>query len=267
MALALLFADDSVMYLDAVTNYTKSYSSNISNHPIDKSAVITDHVSKNNPSFSIKGVISAADFHTTYVRAPDFEEENVSLEYDQPVEGAVIKSPSSMLDYLPGSVQQFLSSTNPTEVAVDPFRGYSHQVARDRLYKAWESSEIITLLDYDYDFVNGRSVHVKRIENCLIQNYTDNEDAQTGDALEFTITFIKVRFAYLKEVDIQVTQSDVSDSAASKTEGGDESSGEDSNAERKKNKMLWEEAKATPAAKELVNDFNLIKSALLNLRG
>ena len=229
MALALLFQDDSVMYIDAVENYTKSYNSSLSNHPIDGSAVITDHVTKDNPSFSLKGVISAADFHTTYTRHQELLDENINTEFDQPVNGVQITNPSTVLDYLPGSIQQFLTSTNTAEVTSDPFRGFSHQVARERLDRAWKKSEIITILDYDYDITTGRSVSVRRIENCLIQNYTDNEDVSTGDAFEFTISFQKVRFAYLKEVDIRVTQaskpsSEVSDETSGESDKGDVSS-------------------------------------------
>lgn len=223
MALAFLFEDDSVMYIDAVESYSKSYSSNIAKHPIDKSAVITDHVSRDNPTFSLKGIISAADFHITYTRSPELLEENIDPAYNAPVDGAVISSTASLLDYLPGSVQQFLSSTNPTTVTVDPFRGFSHQVARDRLNQAWEKSELIILLDYDHDITTGRSVSVRRVEDCLIQNYTDNEDAQTGDSFEFTITLEKVRFAYLKEVDIRVTQASVADASAGEEDKGDQS--------------------------------------------
>lgn len=268
MALALLFTDDSVMYLDAVTNYTKSYSSNISNHPIDKSAVITDHVSKDNPIFSIKGVISAADFHTTYLRPRDFEEENIGTEYNQPVNDAVIKAPSTRLDYLPGSIQQFLSSTNDVSVTVDYFRGYSHQVARDRLGTAWSNSEIITLLDYDYDYTTGRTVHVKRIQNCLIQNFTDNEDSTTGDSLEFTITFQKVRFAYLKEVDIQVARSEVSDAAAGESEEGEQGTGNGgSDTEENKNQNAWQKMKGTALGEELIGDIDNVTSFVTNLFG
>lgn len=222
MALAFLFEDGSVMYIDAVESYSKGYSSNIARHPIDKSAVITDHVSRDNPTLNLKGVISAADFHVTYTRSPELLNENIDPAYNTPVEGAVISSPSSLLDYLPGSVQQFLSSTNPASVTVDPFRGFSHQVARDRLNRAWENSELIILLDYDHDISTGRSVSVRRVEDCLIQNYTDNEDVQTGDSFEFTITLEKTRFAYLKEVDIRVTKTSVADASAGEEDKGDQ---------------------------------------------
>lgn len=223
MALALLFEDDSVMYVDAVETFTKGYNSSIATHPIDKSAVITDHVSKDNPSFSFRGIISAADFHTSYTRSPEMLNENIDSAFNQPVNDLRIDSPAATLNYLPGSVQQFMSSLDQTVVSSDPFRGFSHQFARERLNRAWENSELITLLDYDHDISTGRSVSVKRVEDCLIENYTDNEDIQTGDSFEFTITLRKVRFSYLKEVDIRVTQAAVSDGAAAEEDKGDQS--------------------------------------------
>ncbi len=260
MALAFLFEDDSVMYIDAVESYTKGYNSNISNHPIDKSAVITDHVSRDNPSFSLKGIISAADFHVPYTRSTELLEDNIDPAYNNAVDGATITSTSSVLDYLPGSVQQFLSSTNPAEVTVDPFRGFSHQVARDRLNRAWETSELITLLDYDHDITTGRSVSVRRVENCLIQNYTDSEDIQTGDAFEFTITLQKVRFAYLKEVDIRVTQPAVSDAASSEEDLGDQSStGEGSEGNREGMRTIFQDL---PGVSDGIADVDSVISRL-----
>lgn len=229
MALALLFENDDVLYLDTVTNYSKSRSSSISNHPVDSSATITDHVSKQNPSFSMRAIISAADFHTTFTRPLEIiegSEQNppVSSEYNQPVTGAVIESPSSLLDLLPGSVQQFISSQSFSSITVDPFRGYNHQIARDRLESAWDNSEIITILDYDYDISTGRSVAINLIENCLLERLEDAEDVDTGDSLTVNLTFRKVRFAYLKEVDVEITQqtsSEVADEAASESDKGD----------------------------------------------
>lgn len=230
MALALLFPDDSVLYLDAVANYSKSYTSNISNHPIDASLnTITDHVSKSNPTITIRGVISAADFHSTDQRDPqllDSTEFAIDSEYNAPVNGVEISQRSNLLDFLPGSIQQFLGSTNPSTVSLDQFRGYSHQAARDKLNRAWENSERLTLLDYDYDLFTGRSVSVRSFSNVIIERFQDNEDVETGDSLEFSLSLKKVRIAYVKETDVQINQqpsSDVADETAAESNEGDQS--------------------------------------------
>ena len=229
MALALLFENDDVLYLDAIEAYGKSRNSSISSHPVDRSSTITDHVSKDNPVFNIRATISAADFHTPYTRPIDLiegSEQNppISSEYNQPVNGATITAPSTLLSKLPGSIQQFIGSQSFSSITVDPFRGYTHEIARDRLQTAWDNSELITILDYNYDVSTGRSVSVRLLENCIMKRFEDVEQVDTGDSLVANFTFEQVRFAYIKEIDVQITRQtspEVSDESSSEDEKGD----------------------------------------------
>jgi len=231
MALALLFQDSSVMYLDAVQTYGKKRSSNVSNHPIDSSyAHITDHISKDNLTLNIKAVVSSADFHSPETRSPSLLTQ-LDSEYNRPADSATINSPSQLLDYLPQPIQSVLGSAGLSSVTSSDFRGYSHEVARERLERAWDQSELISIIDEDWDIATGRTVSSKLIENCLIENYDDIEDVDTGDSLSVTLTLSQVRFAYLKEVDVQITQSapveasgDVTDAAAGESDRGDATS-------------------------------------------
>lgn len=232
--LALLFPDSSTMFLDVVTNYSKARSSNVSTHPVDASSVIADHVSKQNPNFSIRAIVSAADFHTTYTRPGNLlepEEEGaprIGDAYNNPVSGAVLTSPSQLLDYLPSSIQNIIGGQDTSSVSLDPFRGYSHQVARDRLQDAWDNSELVTILDYDYDIQTGRSVSVRSIQNCIMTRFEDVEQVETGDSMVANLSFQQVRFAYLKEVDVQISQQvpsgGVSDEASGEDNYGDQTS-------------------------------------------
>lgn len=235
MALALLFQDSSVMYLDAVKTYGKKRSSNVSNHPIDSTyAHITDHISKDNLTLHIKAVVSSADFHSPETRSPSLLTQ-LDSEYNRPADTATINSPSQLLDYLPQPIQSVLGGAGLSSVTSSDFRGYSHEVARERLERAWDQSELISIIDEDWDIATGRTVSSKLIENCLIENYDDIEDADTGDALSVTLTLSQVRFAYLKEVDVQISQSggqaaqveaagDVADAAAGESDRGDATS-------------------------------------------
>lgn len=238
MALALLLEDDSVIYLDAVTNFSKSRRSSVSSHTVDASSKISDHVSKDNPQFSIRAVVSSADFHTPSTRSPEIlEEEDVDNEYNRPSEEALIRDNSSLLDILPGSVQQFLTSQE-SSVELQDFRGYSHQAARDRLERMWDDSEIISILDYDYDYQLGRTVNTRLLENCTMTSFDDVEEPESGDALTFSATFEQIRFVYVKEVDVEIARqpsSEVSDSASSEENRGDQSG---SSAESESNSRL-----------------------------
>ena len=227
MSLALLFPDDSVLYLDSVQNYTKSRRSRISSQPVDASAVISDHVSKNNPRFTIEGVISAADFATNRRPFTNDEGNAVGEQQDRiPVNDILINQQSSLLQYLPGSIQQFIGAgQQPATITADAFRGYSHQLARDRLEQAWETQEEITIIDEDYDFVNGRSSSIRVIGDCQIADYEDMEGVDTGDSLAFRLTFDKVRYAFIKEIDIQISQApaaSVADEASPEDNKGDQ---------------------------------------------
>ena len=232
MAISILFPDDSVMFLDSVQVYNKTYSSNISRHPVDVSSTITDHVSKQNTIFELKGVISSADFHSTDQRPIellDSTEFNIDTAFNQPVQGTLIKNQSNLLDFLPGSIQQFLGSTSVSSVTLDSFRGYSHEVARDKIEKAHQKSEILTLLDYNVDISTGRSVSVRSWDNMIISNYRDLESIDTGDALEFSLTFEQVKFATIKEIDVQISQqpaASVADETAAENNRGDQSQSE-----------------------------------------
>ena len=226
MTLALYFPKtEDVLYLDSVTDYTKDRRSNISSFPVDSSSLITDHTSKDNPSFSIRGIISSADFNSQYVEALDDEGNVIDPDARSLVDPLAIIDQSNLTSFLPGSVQQFLGSTNTSRVESDEFRGYLHQVARDRLERAWDETEYITVLDYDFDFQVGRSSSIRIIEDCLIESYRDSESVDSGDALQFNINLRKVRFAYLKEVDIQINRhpsSEIADEAAGESNNGDQ---------------------------------------------
>lgn len=203
MALALLFEDESVIILDAVTQYSKTRNSSISKHPIDKSAVISDHVAKDNPVFSIRAVVSSADFHSPLTRNPELlGDNNIEAAFNTPVNETVITANDSLLELLPGSIGNIIGSGNNATVEMDSFRGYSHVTAREKFLDAWDKSELVTILDYDYDFSTGRSIDVKQVENCLIRNFEDIEDVDTGDALNANFTFERIRFAYVQETDI-----------------------------------------------------------------
>jgi len=211
MALSIIFEDDSVAYMDAVTTYSKSKASSVSTHPVDLSSLVSDHVLKENPNFNFRAIISSADFNTTYTRPVELIEggedtPSVSPEQNAPVSGAVISSPSTLLDYLPRSIGQILGNTITSDVSVDPFRGFTHEMVRDRFLRAWDNSEVLTLVDYDFDISFGRYISARVVENCIMTRFEDTESVETGDALIANISLQQVRFATIKEVDVNIDQ-------------------------------------------------------------
>lgn len=210
MALALLFPDSSVMYLDAVVNYGRTASSTIASNPLDNLVNITDHVAKNNLSISIQGVVSSADFQEEYTRSFDLLGEygtRITTNYNSSVSEASITDSGDLLGRILDNslLSGIFGKQHGSTVEMDPFRGYSHEIARDRLNKAWDQVEEITLLDYNYDNYSGRTVSIRSYEHCFIENLEDTEDAQTGDAFEFRLTLKQVRFATVQKTNVKAT--------------------------------------------------------------
>lgn len=268
MSISIMFEDDSVLFVDAVTNYTKSRRSRVSEHPVDQARVIADHVAKDNLSLSVKGVVSSADFHSEYARPSEYTDQynyQVASEYNNPVDGVRIESGDSLLDLLPGSIRQFMTDDPEGQVTGDEFRGYSHESARDRLNRAWDASERLTILDYDFDIHNGRVINVRMFENCLINNLTDNEDPETGDAYYFTMQLKQVRLATIKEVEVNVSSNEVSDSAAKKDNMGNQTDGNTAGSSDGENEITREEALNNWNKKKREEAYSLIESATFNV--
>lgn len=208
MALAILFQDTSVLYVDATTSYNKTLASNIANNPLDNSTVVADHVAKSNKTFTIQGVISSADFQETYTRSLDLLTEygmQIPSVFNSEVNETVVGEGSSISRVFSNSIISSILGQQVPDLHMDSFRGYSHEVARDKFNAAWEASESLTLLDYNYDTYSGRTVSVRAYPNCFIENFNDNEDIQTGDSLEFTLTLKQVRFAFFTKVKVSTT--------------------------------------------------------------
>lgn len=224
MALALIFPlDETVIYLDAVQVFSKSRRTRYSNHPVDKSASISDHGIKDNEVFNIRGLISSADFNNDFVDVFDPDGNLVTSELISPTNEVLINDLESVIDFLPGSVRNLLSTQNPTNINADPFRGYRHWLARERVNRAWKDMEEIIIADYDIDYNTGASVNIDLIADCYLEDLQDTEEPDTGDAFDFSITLKKIRFSYIKEVDVQITGS-VSDASQKEVNKGDQTS-------------------------------------------
>lgn len=209
MAIALMFQDSSVLYIDAVPSFLKSKSSTIASNPLDNRTVVADHVSKSNPVFTIKGVISSADFQRASTRSLDLLSEygsQIPSEFNSEVSEVSIGGDSLLSRLFSNSIIESLFHQDTPDVTMDSFRGYSHELARDKLNSVYEACEPVTILDYDYDFHIGRSVSVRLYDNCLIRDFGDNEDPTTGDSFQFDLTFEQVRFAYLEQVEVTTSE-------------------------------------------------------------
>lgn len=200
-----------MIYFDAVTMYVQEYKGQVTKHPIDSGASITDHFIKDNPIYSISGVISGADFSPIPYTIRDQEGGSVINARQQPASVSFNNSSSGLLQFLPDSIGQFLTVGLPTPVLQEEVRtDLTYEIlAKDLIKnvldglryntKTKKTESFIQLIElYEFDGNNLRDI----VDSLVITNFKIQEDVDTGDGLYFDITLEKVQFATLEKAEI-----------------------------------------------------------------
>lgn len=218
MSLAIRWGDPTkteepsgFIYLDAVTAYSQDYRGQVTKHPVDSGASISDHFIKENPVYTISGVISGTDLSAIPWMITDQEGNKPINAQEQPVSISLNSSASGLLQYLPDSIGQFLSVSLPSvesfgntrtdlnyEILVkDLLKGILNGIRYDQK-KDKVVSNIQTVDLYEFDGSNIRDI----ISDLVITNFRIREDQDTGDALFLDLTLEQVTFASLEKVEL-----------------------------------------------------------------
>lgn len=232
MSLAIKWGDSNrqdkpsgFIYLSAVTSYTQDYRGQVTKHPVDAGASITDHFVKENSVYNISGVVSGADIsYIPFSVAYEFFGGQPGNTLIQPAEINITEEGSGLLKYLPGSVGQFLTPSLPTvqmfgESRVDFF---VEELTRDQLTYLMEGVTYDPIKDkvvsnvqlvslYEFDGISLRYI----IPRLVITNLRIREDSTTGNALHLDLTLEQVTFALLEKTEIP---KDVADAVKKKAE-------------------------------------------------
>lgn len=213
------------IYLDVVTQYSRSFASQVSSHPVDGAGVVTDHVTRQNPRIQLVGNITGADFNSS---KPDLNaDERAYLGIDQVIVSSDIAQQvkvsyeDSPLNLLPDSLGQFFSDTLPEVSGIVDGRdaSYSEKILFSVLEKFYQNKRKLTLFEFDHD-----NKIVDTISNVFITSLNINESVSTGESLAFDITLEQVTFSYLLEEDIpEDVQAAFLKQAAEKANKGGES--------------------------------------------
>jgi hypothetical protein len=225
MSLAIRWGDDSaqnggMIFLDAVTAYTKNNKGKVTKHPIALGSNVTDHFIKENDTIRISAVISGADISTNTYLIQDLNGNSPYNSFEPPTAVSVNSTDQSVLKkFIPDSIGQFLSDSTP-EVVMDSAREDLLEQIRSAL-EALNSGvifnektgqfdpniQLVQLFEYDGTLLR------KIINNLVITDITFKEDANTGYALYFDMVFEQVTFAFLRKT---VIPKDVVDSLKKK---------------------------------------------------
>lgn len=225
MSLCLKWGDDSaqnggLIFFDAVTTYTKNNKGRVTKHPIALGSNIADHFIKDNDTIRISAVISGADISTNTYLIQDLDGNAPYNSFDPVTPVSVNSTDQSVLKkFIPDSIGQFLSDSTP-EVVLDSAREdlleqirdaleslNSGVVFNDRTGQFDPNIQLVQLYEYD------GTVLRKIINNLVITEITFKEDANTGYALYFDMSFEQVTFAFLKKT---IIPKDVTDSLKKK---------------------------------------------------
>ena len=198
-----------MLYFDAVTVYTQSYTGQISKHPVDGGSPITDHFIKQNPVFTISGVSSTDDISTGTTLISDGQGNFPYNTREAPEPVTVTSTDLTVLGkLLPDSLGQFLPELSPTAF-IDLAQTDLTEQIREQLIQRLEGikynektkqyDSFIQLVEL-YEFTG--SLLKKIIPRLVITNLVFREDANSGNALYCDMTFEQVTFAYLKKTTI-----------------------------------------------------------------
>jgi hypothetical protein len=237
MSLALMFEDDSVVFLDAVKNYNRTTGGSLTQHRVDKSGVVSDHYAQDNLRINVRGIISAADFNVPSARGQlwidEFSQQALARTSTEASEASITSS-SLFGTSQAGSTVSSLLGVNVNGVQMDAFRGQVHEIVRDKIEEARKSGQSVTLLDMD----NTEGGYLRRYEDLYILKFDDNLDDSSGDALYFDLSFEQVRFAVVTEVEATTK---VPDSVSKKSNKGDVSSSDSTDSTATERKTTWNE--------------------------
>lgn len=244
MSLALMFEDDSVVFLDAVKNYNRTTGGSLTQHRVDKSGVVSDHYAQNNLRINVRGIISAADFNVPSARGQlwidEFSQQALARTSTEASEASITSSSLFGTSQVGNAVSSLLG-VNVNGVQMDAFRGQVHEIVRDKIEEVRKSGQSVTLLDMD----NTEGGYLRRYEDLYILKFDDNLDDSSGDALYFDLSFEQVRFAVVTEVDAEVSvpasEEGVQDKVDSERNKGDVSSSDSTDSTATERKTTWNE--------------------------
>lgn len=190
------------IFLDVVTQYSRSFNSGVSSHPVDGSGIVSDHVIKQNPRIQLVGLISGADFNVTKpsLTAEDRELIGIRQVVDPNAVATSIEVSyeNNALNLFPDVAGQFFSDTLPEieRLREDREAAYSEKVLLEVLVGFHKNKRKLTMYEFD------RGVVVDTQEDVFITSLNINETATNGDALSFDITLEKVTFSFLLESEL-----------------------------------------------------------------
>ncbi len=216
--------NQGMIWFDAVTAYSESYTGQVTKHPVDTGGNITDHFIKDNPKFTISAVITGVDISNNSYLITDGEG-NYPVNTTAPVNSVSVNSTDDSVlgKFIPDSIGQFLPVSTP-DVVMDAARTDLIDQIKFLLVDLMSGLKLNPQTN-QYDS-NIQIVELYQFEGTLLTdiifdlvmtNISFEERPDTGRALYCNMTFEQVSFVFLQKTAIPVTVSQsISKKAAAK---------------------------------------------------
>lgn len=194
-----------LIYMDAVSSYSRDYKGKVTKHPVAAGRNISDHFIKENDTYGISGVITGTDISTFTMLIKDLEDNIPYNVYDNSVAVSISSTESDLFKLLPDVVGQFFQPALPeVEMSAD------RTIVTDQVEKAlidlmsgvvynestnhFDSNiQLVQLYEYQGTFIT------RITSNLVITSIKFKEDAKSGDGLYFDMTLEQVNFVTLKK--------------------------------------------------------------------
>lgn len=209
-------ADDpdnqGLIYFDAITAYSESHSGQVTKHPVDTGGNITDHFIKDNAKFTISAVITGVDISNNSYLITDGQGNSPFNTSIAPTAVSVNSTDNSVLNkFIPGSINQFFSSSSPDVVMdgektdlldqikfflVDLMSGVKFNSTTNQFDS---NVQIVELYQFEGTLLTDI------VFDLVMTNITFDEKPDTGRALYCNISLEQVNFVSLQKTTIPVT--------------------------------------------------------------
>lgn len=208
-----------LLWFDAITQLTRTYSATVSKHPLSNGALITDHTTLDNPQWKVSGVLTDADFNnnrpTNLARLDGLGSFNLGHvdtdenglyrgQQKQFTNNGSVVPPINISDVgginrlMPEVIAQFTKDSIPqVEMSSAEKAKTARAVARDleNMITSRERFRFVELMDM---------VVLRSHANCVFTNVGFHEDEHTGEGIWPDMAFEQVAYAQPKTVRVSV---------------------------------------------------------------
>lgn len=193
MSTVIKTKDNTLIWIDATLSISEDYSGTVTSHPIQDGSVISDHVILNNTKLSISGVVSDYDFQLDRgILSNEFNGTPVTLaEVDVPVT-VTYNEPGQLSNIVPEAISNLIRPPSPKVVVKEFERPMSGLSSKEALIKIRDSRDFVTVATFGLDNILHEIFY-----DFIITSLSFQEDPDTGEAINTSISFEKVKRVFV----------------------------------------------------------------------